>query len=95
MSGGKVRLILGDWSEEFCWPIATGTTPTRRATQRIERSIKVGHQYIPAIGRSLSVPIANREVKPRWADGTAREIVWEIKSPLERAGFFFVRVSSL
>ena len=25
------------------------------------------------------VPIPNTEVKPRWADGTARESVWEIR----------------
>ena len=25
------------------------------------------------------VPISNTEVKPRWADGTARESVWEIR----------------
>ena len=26
------------------------------------------------------VPIPNTEVKPRWADGTARASVWEIRS---------------
>jgi hypothetical protein len=26
------------------------------------------------------VPIPNTEVKPRWADGTARESVWERRS---------------
>lgn len=25
------------------------------------------------------VPISNTEVKPHWADGTARESVWEIR----------------
>ena len=29
--------------------------------------------------RVTPVPIPNTEVKPRWADGTARESVWEIR----------------
>jgi hypothetical protein len=29
--------------------------------------------------RVTPVPIPNTEVKPRWADGTARETVWEIR----------------
>ncbi len=29
--------------------------------------------------RVTPVPIPNTEVKPRWADGTARVSVWEIR----------------
>ncbi len=34
----------------------------------------------PGRPRTLFVPVSNTEVKPRWADGTARESVWESRS---------------
>lgn len=44
---------------------------------------RVGEAFLKFAGeftaRVTPVPIPNTEVKPRWADGTARVSVWEIR----------------
>ena len=43
---------------------------------RVSEILKFAGEFT---ARVTPVPIPNTEVKPRWADGTAREIVWEIR----------------
>ena len=48
-----------------------------RSSQLTARSPKL-HQVVGDLTAGVPpVPIPNTEVKPRWADGTARESVWE------------------